>query len=138
MSKQKKLLVIIIFLVLILVMIILITLSFMFKSSISNLYPQGSLTPEQKETVVQENYAKERQTFLQSHPWINSLPLKGTDYFVSYDPTKDTMLVSLFYKATGDKNTQLAQAKANALIAMKNSGIDVETTKIEYFNSLIK
>ncbi len=92
------------------------------------------------ERQKQENYAEDREAFFKSKPWFFSLPLQSTNYFVSYNPETDTLIVELYYLNANDldKSQQISQAKNAALNAMILAGIDINKQKIEYFELLKK
>ena len=91
----------------------------------------------EQEKKAQESYAKDRQEFLSAKPWILKLPLKSGDYFISYDPENDTLLITLYYSSEQAKSQQTEQAKANALAAIKSAGID-SNQKMEFSEILFK
>lgn len=102
-------------------------------------YPTTNPVPKelQPEQILQENYAKDRQEFLAAKPWISKLPLKAGNYFISYDPENDTLLVTLYYSSQDEKDKQIEQAKNNALEAIKNAGITLNQRK-EFSEVLFK
>lgn len=97
-------------------------------------------TQLQDEYIKQENYAKERQAFVNEKPWVRQLPLKSGNFFVSYDPEDDSLLVSLYYSISSNepKNSQLERAKESALKTIKNAGIDPNKQKIQYIETSLK
>lgn len=100
-----------------------------------------SIPPQlQAEKVSQENYAKNREEFIRSKPWVLKLPLKSDNYFVSYNPEIDTVVVELYYieNINTGKNQQVADAKQAAENAMIYAGIDTNTQKIKYLEVLKK
>lgn len=103
--------------------------------------PALSLLPPdlEKERVEQENYAKARQEFINQKPWVIRLPLKTEDYFVTYDPDSDIILVKLYYSSDDVtvKQRQLTQAKNRVLRAMTEIGVDTSQQKIEYMEKKI-
>lgn len=86
------------------------------------------------EKIQQENYAKARQEFFENKPWALKIPLKADNYFISYNPNTDTIVIDLYYSESSsvDKSQQLSQAKQAALNAMKAAGIDTNKQSIEY------
>ena len=85
------------------------------------------------EKIKQENYAQAREEFIQAKPWVLKLPLKSDNYFITYDPDLDSLIVDLYYLDSSDtKDQQLVQAKQDALSAMTTIGIDVNKQAIEY------
>lgn len=104
-------------------------------------FPNSSIPDEmQREKQAQENYAKARQDFLNEKPWISKLPLKSGDYFISYNPDEDSLLVSLYYSTSSDesKDQQIGRAKNDALLAMKNASIDTDKQIIKYIETAFK
>lgn len=95
--------------------------------------PQA-ITPQDldAEKNKQESYAKSRQDFLTAKPWVLKLPLKADNYFVSYNPNSDALIVELYYTGSQDKNQQLLKAKHDALNAISSVGVDINKQKIEY------
>lgn len=94
----------------------------------------------EEERIKQENYAKAREEFFQTHPWALKIPLKSDNYFISYNPETDTLLVELYYLSEEEfsKEQQLAQARQDALQAMTEAGIDTSKQKIDYLELVKK
>ncbi|TSC87838.1 MAG: hypothetical protein G01um10147_341 [Microgenomates group bacterium Gr01-1014_7] len=96
----------------------------------SIIIPQGL----EGEKLNQEEYGQTREEFIKSKPWVLKLPIKAGNYFISYNPETDTLIVELYYLTSSSipKEQQLTQAKEESLNAMKSAGIDSNTQKIEY------
>lgn len=82
---------------------------------------------QQKEKILEENYAKERQIFLNEKPWVLSLPLVSDNFFISYDPENSRFLVSIYYTSSDPslKEEQLDIAKQEALEELKKINTDL-------------
>ena len=95
--------------------------------------PPSAASPADLERIKQENYAKTREDYLQSRPWLSKLPLQSDNYFVSYNAS-DVFIVELYYSENSNltKEQQLAQAKQDALNAMGNVGIDISKQQVQY------
>lgn len=103
--------------------------------------PPISIPPElESEKIKQENYAKTKEEFILSKPWVLRLPLKSTNYFISYDPASDTVIAELYYLENNalTQEQQLSIARQTALNAMVLSGIDTNKQKVEYLELLKK
>jgi len=76
--------------------------------------PISNFTPEQlEEKKLETNYANDKEKTLKDKPWLLKLPLKSTNYFISYSPETDEILVSLYYSTVSNisKTEQLSLAK---------------------------
>lgn len=87
---------------------------------------------EDEEKIVQENYAREREKFLSEKPWISKLPLRGYDYFISYDPQENSFLATIYYSNRIPKEQQVNQTKERVGQTIKGLGVDVNQIKIIY------
>lgn len=97
------------------------------------------IPPEmEQEKIAQENYARSREEFLTKNPWILQLPLKSGNYFISFDPENDMLLVTLYYSSQSNKDQQITKAKEEAIESMKKAGIDTDKQKIQYTEVLFK
>ena len=100
--------------------------------------PTPSLSPElETEKILQENYAQERERFFQEKPWALKLPLKSSNYFISYDPEQNEFLATIYFTTASEMpiEEQLNQSKQDALNAMRNVGIIVEQEKVIFFET---
>lgn len=91
-----------------------------------------------REKEVQQNYAEEREQFLEEHPWFLELPLQHFSYFISYDSEKDEFLATIYFypKSSFSKEEQLDQARKNAAEAIKNlTGSDFYTNRVVFFET---
>ena len=61
--------------------------------------PADQLTDQQKiqyQAEADEYYRKAREVIINNYPWYLKLPLKGTGYFIYFDPPSERFKVSLF------------------------------------------
>src|SRR3989338_10480148 len=101
-----------------------------FKSVIEPSFP-----PElQKEKILEENYAKERQDFLKDKPWFLKLPFKSDSYFIIYSPEDGNFIASVYYFSSSNvpREQQVSQAKQDALKALNNNGVDLFKEGVEF------
>lgn len=90
-----------------------------------------------QEKGVQEEYAKERAKFLQEKIWLLKLPLKSNSYFISYDPEQEEFLATIYFalSSSASKESQLSQAKQDAIEAIRSLGLDPASVKIVFFET---
>ena len=148
---KKRIFILILFLLIVFAILFLVTRGSRKEETIQPVQyfsptPSASYTPTpalippgmEEEKISQENYAKSRQDFFQSRPWASKLPLKSGNYFISFDPENDILLVTLYYSSETDKDQQVTTAKEEAIARMKKAGIDTDKQKIQYTEVLFK
>lgn len=100
-------------------------------------FPSASFSTSKeyvKEKISQGNYLEAREEYLKSHPWALKMPLKSDNYFITFNPETETFEVELYFQVNTNilSETQLTQAKQDALQAMREVGIDIDKQKINY------
>lgn len=85
-------------------------------------FPSSSPVEEQTLKAQQNAWAQDQNQYNQENPWHSKLPLKSTDYFISYDPTNDSFIATIYYPSSnsGPTEQQLESLKAEAASAIKN------------------
>lgn len=137
MKKTELIMVIITFTLLV---IVIITLIFFQTGKNTTNQPTSTLdssTTIQQESKAQQDYANSRGEFINNKPWILKLPLTGDNYFVSYDPENNQLLVTIYYTSNniGEKQRQLNLARQQANQEIIDTQIDLNQENIKYIET---
>lgn len=147
MKYLNKNLIFILFLGLIIfILIVIISIFSNKKSSIEKVEPAPTPTPVQitlptsqiipTEFIEQHksdtNFANEREKILKERPWIIKLSLKAYNYFITYNPEKEEIIITLYFYDQNEREKQLSQAKKDALNTLREIGVNLNKEKVVF------
>lgn len=104
-----------------------------------NIIPRPTIPVEMiKEKVLQENYAKERAALLEEKPWLLQLPLKSTNYFISYDTERNEFVASIYaYSSPSITNEeQFEKARLDVVEAIRGLKVNPDKQSIIYIETI--
>lgn len=128
---NKKIVILVIFLVIVLLLLLLL----IFSNRASRQNSQNpsiptfstpsplSTSPVNVQTLKQQQdaWAQSQSQYNQQNPWHSKLPLESNDYFISYDPTNDSFIATIYYSSSSSTpaDQQIKSLKAEAANTIK-------------------
>lgn len=87
----------------------------------------------QSQSVLDDQWGKIQQQVQLDYPWMDSLPLSTDTYYVYFDASVKTFIVSVYPQSSSTpQDQQVAQIKLEVQSALKNLGVDTSKFTFEW------